>query len=109
MQGIRIYEMPACKMVSSGKGMFGEGNFPLFEEWFSSQKRSLFPKDFLYWAGDGFVWLYMYEEYPHSGKAVITKSEWQSPLPACLILLCRPFSQDKRKNTVFPQPSLRIR
>ena len=47
MQGIRIYEMPACKMVSSGKGMFGEGNFPLFEEWFSSQKRSLFPKDFL--------------------------------------------------------------
>ena len=62
MQSIRIYEMPACKMVSSGKGIFGEGNFPLFEEWFSSQKRSLFPKDFLYWAGDGFVWLYMYEE-----------------------------------------------
>lgn len=61
MQYIRIYEMPTCKMVSSGKGMFGEGNFPLFEEWFSSNDRSLFPKDFLYWAGDGFVWLYMYE------------------------------------------------
>ena len=33
MQSIRIYEMPPCKMVSSGKGMFGEGNFPLFDEW----------------------------------------------------------------------------
>lgn len=54
--------MPPCKMVSSGKGMFGEGNFPLFEEWFSSQKRSLFPKDFLYGEEDGFVWLYLYED-----------------------------------------------
>lgn len=62
MQNIRIYEMPACKMVSSGTGMFGEKNFTVFEEWFSSQKRSLFPKDFLYWAGEGFVWLYMYED-----------------------------------------------
>ena len=62
MQSRRIYEMPACKMVSSGVGMFGEGNFNLFEEWFSSQKRSLFPKDFLYWAGEGFVWLYMFED-----------------------------------------------
>ena len=62
MQSIRIYEMPACKMVSSGVGMFGKGNFNIFEEWFSLQKRSLFPKDFLYWAGDGFVWMYMFEE-----------------------------------------------
>ncbi len=61
MQSIRVYEMPDCKMVSSG-GMFGKGNFPLFEEWFSSQKRSLFPRDFLYWAGDDLVWLYMFEE-----------------------------------------------
>lgn len=42
--------------------MFGEGNFNLFDEWLSSQKRGLFPKDFLYWAGEGFVWLYMYED-----------------------------------------------
>ena len=27
MQSVRIYEMPACKMVSSGTGMFGEGIF----------------------------------------------------------------------------------
>lgn len=62
MQNIRIYEMPACKMVSSGTGMFGEETFNRFEEWFSSQKRSLFPNDFLYWAGEGFVWLYMLED-----------------------------------------------
>lgn len=24
MQSVRIYEIPACKMVSSGIGMFGE-------------------------------------------------------------------------------------
>ena len=62
MQSVRIYEMPACKMVSSGTGMFGEGKFNLFDEWLSSQERGLFPKDFLYWAGEGFVWLYMYED-----------------------------------------------
>ncbi len=62
MQSVRIYEMPACKMVSSGIGMFGEENFNNFEKWLSLQKRSLFPKDFLYWAGEGFVWLYMYED-----------------------------------------------
>ncbi|MCI8618668.1 MAG: AraC family transcriptional regulator [Oscillospiraceae bacterium] len=62
MQSIRIYEMPVCKMVSSGTGMFGEENFKRFEAWFSSQKRGLFPRDFLYWAGDGFVWLYLYED-----------------------------------------------
>ena len=62
MQSVRIYEMPDCKMVSSGTGMFGEGNFNLFDEWLSSQKRGLFPKDFLYWAGEGFVWLYQYED-----------------------------------------------
>lgn len=62
MQSIRIYEMPDCKMVSSGTGMFGEENFNRFDEWFSSQKRGIFPKDFLYWDGAGFNWLYMYED-----------------------------------------------
>lgn len=62
MQSVRIYEIPACKMVSSGIGMFGEERFDRFENWFSSLKQSLFPKDFLYWAGEGFVWLYMLEE-----------------------------------------------
>ena len=62
MQYVRIYEMPACKMVSSGTGMFGEGSFQLFDEWLSSQKRGLFPKDFLFGTEEGFVWLYLYED-----------------------------------------------
>ena len=62
MQSVRIYEMPGCKMVSSGIGMFGEEKFERFNEWFSKQKRGLFPKDFLFWEGTGFHWLYMYED-----------------------------------------------
>ena len=62
MQSVRIYEMPKCKMVSSGIGMFGEEKFERFDAWFSMQKRGLFPKDFLFWDGTGFQWLYMYEE-----------------------------------------------
>lgn len=71
MQSIRIYEMPDCKMVSSGKGMFGEEKFNRFEEWFSMQKRGLFPKDFLFGGEDGFTWLYMLED----GMSVPTEFE----------------------------------
>ncbi len=42
--------------------MFGEENFNLFEAWFSSQKRGLFPKDFIYGTGEGLVWLYLFED-----------------------------------------------
>lgn len=62
MQSIRVYEMPDCKMVSSGIGMFGEVKFEKFDKWMSSQKRGLFPNDFLFWDGNGFHWVYMYEE-----------------------------------------------
>lgn len=62
MQNVRIYEMPPCKMVSSGVGMFGEEKFEAFSEWLSSQKRGLFPRDFLFWDGTGFHWMYMFEE-----------------------------------------------
>ena len=54
--------MPYCKMVSSGSGMFGEQKFERFSNWISSQKQSLFPRDFLFWDGSGFHWLYLYEE-----------------------------------------------
>lgn len=62
MQSVRIYEMPDCRMVSSGTGMFGEEKLEKFSEWFSSRKRSMFPRDFLFWDGEGFCWLYLYEE-----------------------------------------------
>ena len=67
MQSVRILEMPDCRMVSSGVGMFGDENFNLFMEWHEKQPRGLFPRDFLFWDGSnpekqGFNWLYMYED-----------------------------------------------
>ncbi len=52
MQGIRIIEIPDCKMVSSGTGMFGEENFDRFHKWFSSMPSGIFPKDYLYFDGN---------------------------------------------------------
>ena len=62
MQSVRIYEIPDCKMVSSGAGMFGDENFDRFEAWMSSQPRGIFPRDFLFMDAAGFHWLYLYEE-----------------------------------------------
>ena len=42
--------------------MFGDEKFKVFDEWMSSQKKCLFPKDFLFWDVSGFHWVYMYEE-----------------------------------------------
>ncbi|ULQ60324.1 hypothetical protein K7I13_03175 [Brucepastera parasyntrophica] len=67
MESVRVYEIPDCKMVSSGIGMFGEEKLENFSKWFSSLKQTIFPKDFLFWDGEqqgsgGFHWLYMYED-----------------------------------------------
>ena len=63
MEKVRIYEIPACKMVSSGGGMFGEPAFDQFDAWFSAFPRTMFPKDFLFQQPDGkFNWLYLYED-----------------------------------------------
>lgn len=62
MESVRIYSMPACRMVSSGRGMFGDGVLETFDEWFSSFPREMFPKDFLWFDGQGFVWFYIYSE-----------------------------------------------
>jgi len=62
MQFIRIIEIPDCKMVSSGVGMFGNERFDRFEAWMSTQPRGIFPRDFLFWDQTGFHWLYLYEE-----------------------------------------------
>lgn len=65
MQPVRIIEIPACRMVSSGAGMFGEPKFDRFDAWFSAQPRSIFPKDFLFFDStpekQGFHWLYLYD------------------------------------------------
>ncbi|MBQ4901540.1 AraC family transcriptional regulator [Paenibacillus sp. Marseille-P2973] len=67
MESVRVYEIQNCKMVSSGIGMFGEEKFDRFDKWFSSQQRTTFPRDYLFWDGEwqvsgGFHWLYVYEE-----------------------------------------------
>lgn len=67
MENVRVYEMLDCKMVSSGIGMFGEEKFNRFEKWLSSQPRTTFPRDFLFWDGEwqvsgGYHWLFIYEE-----------------------------------------------
>ena len=62
MENVRIYEIPACRMVSSGSGMFGDGVLETFMEWMDGQERGVFPKDFLWFDGREFVWYYMYEK-----------------------------------------------
>lgn len=67
MQNIRIYEIPDCKMVSSGVGMFGDGTLERFMEWMALQNRGVYPKDFLFWDSScmdkqGFNWLHLYEK-----------------------------------------------
>lgn len=62
MQSVRIYELPDCQMVSSGTGQFGEEKFEGFPAWFSTLPETIFPNDYLFWNGEGFEWLYRYEE-----------------------------------------------
>lgn len=67
MQYVQIIEIPDCKMVSSGVGMFSDGVLERFMEWMNTQPRSIYPKDFLFWDStneekQGFHWLYLYEE-----------------------------------------------
>ena len=62
MQPIRIIEIPDCKMVSSGVGMFGDENFIAFDAWFSAFPRTKDARDFAAEASGGVEWLYMYED-----------------------------------------------
>lgn len=64
MESVRILEIPPCKMVSSGRGMFGDGILEHFNEWFSALPRPIAPRDFL-WADEEsgkLVWYYIYED-----------------------------------------------
>ena len=67
MQGVRIYEIPDCKMVSSGIGMFGQEKFDGFLKWFETLPKGIFPEHFLFWDGvepseGGLHWLHIYRE-----------------------------------------------
>ena len=99
MQNVRIFEIPDCKMVSSGIGMFGDGTLEKFDAWMSELPRSIYPMDFLYWDSSdkekqGFHWIYLYapgmnvpEEFPvidfHGGLyAVTTDIDQQTDMDA---------------------------
>ena len=66
MQNVRICEIPDCRMVSSGVGMFGDGVLEKFDAWMAELPRPIYPKDFLCWDSSdkenpGFRWLHLYE------------------------------------------------
>lgn len=63
MQSVRVIEIPKCKMVSSGTGLFGQEKFERFFDWFTNLPRTVYPKDFLLWDGAGLCWLYLYDEH----------------------------------------------
>ena len=67
MENVRIIEIPDCKMISTGIGNFGEGNFKVFEDFLNSLPKTIFPKDFLFWdegtdGNAGMHWLYVYDD-----------------------------------------------
>ena len=64
MQSVRIMEFPACRMVASPVGMFGDGALEAFMTWMENQPRGIFHRDFLTWDAEkqGFRWLYLYED-----------------------------------------------
>ena len=62
MQAIRIIEIPGCKMVSSGVGMFGEEKLEHFAKWFSSLPPTMHSRDFLFQDEGGFHWLFMHDD-----------------------------------------------
>ncbi|MDR2546117.1 MAG: AraC family transcriptional regulator [Lachnospiraceae bacterium] len=61
MEIVRIYEIPDCKMVSSGIGMFGEEKFENFPKWFSSLPATIFPRDFLFEDKGALHWVILYD------------------------------------------------
>lgn len=62
MELIRIIEIPDCKMVTSGVGMFGNENFTRFGELLSSLGPTLYPQDFLAGVDGGLEWFLLYRE-----------------------------------------------
>lgn len=61
MENVRIIRIPPCKMVSSGRGMFGDGVLEAFMDWSAELPESIHPQDYLWFDGEGFVWYYVYQ------------------------------------------------
>lgn len=63
MEGVRLYELPACRMASSGLSSIETG-MAGFDQWFSAVDREradrFYPRDFMWYdeANRGMVWYY---------------------------------------------------
>ncbi len=63
MEHIRLQYFPACRMVTSGIGFFGDEKFIKFEKFMIMTKNDTpYPKDFLTGNENGMEWLYLYRE-----------------------------------------------
>ncbi len=67
---VRVVLLPACKMVSSGYGFFGEEKFDRFDSWFSDISKNEvnmweMPQDFLWYDPEkgSSVWWYVKPDY----------------------------------------------
>ena len=125
MQAVRIIEIPNCKVVSSGIGMFGDENFDKFNAFISSLPNTIYSKDFLFEDGDGLHWIYLYEDsmnvpdgldiidFTYGGLyAVTTDIDGQTDIPAMdkelyAFLDSNGFEQDKKRpkmgNVITPE------
>ena len=63
MENIRLIDFPACRMVTSGTGFFGDKNFTQFEKLLAAEAvKYPYPLDFLTGNAHGMEWLYLYRE-----------------------------------------------
>lgn len=63
MEHIRLIHFPACRMITSGTGFFGDENFTRFEKLLAAEAgKSPYPQDFLTGNEHGMEWLYLYRE-----------------------------------------------
>ena len=63
MEHIRLQYLPACRMVTSGIGFFGDEKFTRFEKFLSMAKNDTpYPMDFLTGNENGMEWLYLYRD-----------------------------------------------
>lgn len=63
MEYIRLQYFPACRMVTSGTGFFGDENFSRFEKLLAAEAGKYpYPQDFLTGNEHGMEWLYIYRE-----------------------------------------------
>ena len=60
---VRVVEIPACQMVVSECGMYGDCKLEAFNEWFGALPRTHSINDFLAFDSErgGFVWYYVYQ------------------------------------------------